>query len=138
MLFRSEIDSFYPYLFNLSEFDTLEHNTIFAPKDREFFNFPANEKLGFVYRDCNKTLVNKTLTWIQQAGVPSSQLVTYNFGCPSAFASPATSRPPSSSSSRTMSPTSLPTTSPVTMPTSPTSPRSSGSDRSMGFLTNRS
>jgi hypothetical protein len=89
MLFRSEIDSFYPYLFNLSEFDTLEHNTIFGLKDRGFFNLPANEKLGFVYRDCNKTLVDKTLTWIQQAGVPSSKLVTYNFGCPSAFASPS-------------------------------------------------
>jgi hypothetical protein len=89
MLFRSEIDSFYPYLFNLSEFDTLEHNTIFALKDRGFFDLPANEKLGFVYRDCNKTLVDKTLSWIQQAGVPSSKLVTYNFGCPSAFASPS-------------------------------------------------
>jgi hypothetical protein len=33
--------------------------------------------------------VNKWFAWFQQAGVPSSQLVTYNFGCPAVFASPS-------------------------------------------------
>ena len=88
MLFRSEIDSFYPYLFNITEFDSLDHNTVFGLRDRGFFNFPAKEKLGFIYRDCDKPLVDKWLGWIQQAGIPSSRLVTYDFGCPQVFASP--------------------------------------------------
>src|SRR6266542_4170194 len=89
ILFRSEIDEFYPYLFNISEFDTLDRNTVFALKDRGFFNIPPNEKVGFTYRNCDQPLVNKWMTWFQQAGVPSSQIVTYNFGCPAVFASPS-------------------------------------------------
>src|SRR5207248_9850806 len=34
-------------------------------------------------------LVNKWMSWFQQAGVPSSQIVTYNFGCPAVFANPS-------------------------------------------------
>jgi hypothetical protein len=89
ILFRSEIDGFYPYLFNISEFDTVDRNTVFALKDRGFFNIPPNEKVGFTYRDCDKPLVDKWLSWFQQAGVPSSQLVTYDFGCPAVFANPS-------------------------------------------------
>jgi len=87
MLFQDEIDAFYPYLFNISDFDVIDHNTVFALKDRGFFAMPG--KLGFIYRDCDKPLVNKWMSWFQQAGVPSSQLVTYDFGCPSVFASPS-------------------------------------------------
>jgi len=89
ILWRDEIDSFYPYLFNISEFDTIDKNTVFALKDRGFFNIPANEKIGFTYRDCDKPLINKWMQWFQQIGVPSSKLVTYNFGCPAVFASPS-------------------------------------------------
>jgi hypothetical protein len=89
ILFRSEIDQFYPYLFNISEFDTVDKNAVFALKDRGFFNVPANEKIGFTYRDCDKPLVNKWLGWLAQAGVSGSKLVTYNFGCPAVFASPS-------------------------------------------------
>jgi hypothetical protein len=87
MLFRDEIDSFYPYLFNISEFDTIDKNTVFALKDRGFFNIPG--KLGFTYRNCDQALVNKWFQWFQQAGIPSSQIVSYNFGCPAVFASPS-------------------------------------------------
>jgi len=89
ILFRDEIDSFYPYLFNISEFDTVDKNAVFALKDRGFFNVPAGQKIGFTYRDCDKPLVNKWLGWFQQVGIPSSQLVTYDFGCPAVFASPS-------------------------------------------------
>jgi hypothetical protein len=87
MLFRDEIDAFYPYLFNISEFDTIDKNTVFALKDRGFFNIPG--KLGFTYRNCDQPLVNKWFQWFQQAGIPSSQIVSYNFGCPAVFASPS-------------------------------------------------
>ena len=87
ILFRDEIDDFYPYLFNISEFDSLDRNAVFALKERGFFNIPG--KLGFTYRDCDKPIINKWMSWFQQAGVPSSQIVTYNFGCPSVFANPS-------------------------------------------------
>jgi hypothetical protein len=87
MLFQDEIDAFYPYLFNISNFDTIDKNTVFALKDRGFFNIPG--KLGFTYRNCDQPLVNKWFQWFQQAGIPSSQIVTYNFGCPAVFASPS-------------------------------------------------
>ena len=86
ILFRSEIDAFYPYLFNISEFDTLDRNTVFALKDRGFFKIPG--KLGFTYRNCDQPLVDKWLSWFQQAGVPSSQIVTYNFGLPGRLRQP--------------------------------------------------
>jgi hypothetical protein len=89
ILFRDEIDTFYPYLFNISEFDSIDRNAVFALKDRGFFNIPPNEKIGFTYRNCDQPLVNKWFQWFQQAGIPSSQLVTYNFGCPAVFASPS-------------------------------------------------
>jgi len=89
ILFRDEIDSFYPYLFNISEFDTVDKNAVFALKARGFFNIPPNEKIGFTYRNCDQPLVDKWFQWFQQAGIPSSQLVTYNFGCPAVFATPS-------------------------------------------------
>src|SRR5581483_6992363 len=88
ILWRDEIDTFYPYLFNISEFDTLDKNTVFALKDRGFFNIPANEKIGFTYRDCDKPLINKWMQWFQQIGV-ANKVVTYDFGCPAVFASPS-------------------------------------------------
>jgi len=89
MLWQSEIDSFYPYLFNISNLDTIDKNTVFALKDRGFFNMPANEKVGFTYRDCDKAIVSKWFAWFQQAGIPRSRVSAYNFGCPAVFASPS-------------------------------------------------
>ena len=37
ILFRDEIDDFYPFLFNISEFDSLDRNAVFALKERGFF-----------------------------------------------------------------------------------------------------
>jgi hypothetical protein len=89
-LTRSEKERFYPYLFNMAEYDTLARNTILGLRQRGFFDPAAGfKKLGFLYHDCDKGLVDTALTAIAQAGVPSSQLVTYNVGCPTTFASPA-------------------------------------------------
>ena len=87
-LFQDEVDDFYPYLFNISDLDTIDHNSVFALRDRGFFNVPAGEKIGFTYRDCDAPLVSKWMQWFQQIGV-SSKLVTYDFGCPAVFASPS-------------------------------------------------
>jgi hypothetical protein len=90
-LSKSNIDAFYPYLFNLVQFDALERNTILGLKQRGFFD-PANgfKKLGFIYQDCDAGLVNSATTAIQQAGVPSSQVVGFDVGCPATFSSPGT------------------------------------------------
>jgi hypothetical protein len=88
ILFRDEIDQFYPFLFNISEFDTLDRNAVFALKDRGFFNVAANEKIGFTYRDCDGPLVNKWFQWFDQIGI-KAKVVSYDFGCPAVFASPS-------------------------------------------------
>ena len=88
-LSRSEIERSFPYLFNLNEFDTLMRNTILALHQIGFFD-PANgfKKLGFVYQDCDKQLIDTAMKAIADVGL-SSSLVTYSVGCPSTFASPA-------------------------------------------------
>ena len=80
---ESQIDAGYPYLFVAATQDNLFFNTVFALRDRGFFD-PAQgfRKLGYFYRECIPEHPRKVLSWLQQAGVPSSQIVTYNFGCP--------------------------------------------------------
>ena len=86
----SEMNANYPYLFNTMTFDTLYKNTIFALRDRGFFSASNGfKKLGFIYRDCFKEVNTDFLSWLNQAGVPSSQIVTYGFGCPQGFATPS-------------------------------------------------
>jgi hypothetical protein len=86
----AERDKFYPYLFELSLFDTLYKDTVFALRDRGFFK-PENgfKKLGFPYRDCFPQLIDDMKDWFHQAGVTDAQLVPYSVGCPSVFASPS-------------------------------------------------
>lgn len=88
-LFANHQSRGYPYLFNLNLLDTTYKDTIFALKDRGFFA-AANgfQKLGFVYRDCEKPTIDSMLSWMHQAGLSDSQIVTYSVGCPSVFASP--------------------------------------------------
>ena len=90
-LFAASVQSkFYPYLFNFNTFDSLYHNTIFALKDRGFFAAGDGfKKLGFVYKSCYPQIIGEMTGWLQQAGVPSSAIVTYDLGCPSALANPS-------------------------------------------------
>jgi hypothetical protein len=81
----------YPYLFDFQLLDTVYRDAVFALRDRGYFT-SANgfAKLGFIYHDCDTKLIDSFKTWLGQAGVSSSQLVTYSVGCPTALASPST------------------------------------------------
>jgi hypothetical protein len=87
------LQRFYPYLFAKASVDTIYRNTVFALRDRGFFD-PAKgmQKLGFVHRSCTPPLVQAYKGWLHDAGVPDARLVTYDVGCPSGsgFSSPAT------------------------------------------------
>jgi hypothetical protein len=63
---------------------------VFELKNVGFFD-PAKgfRKLGFLYESCFPDVVNKELGWLRQVGISSSQLVTYNYGCPAALPSPS-------------------------------------------------
>jgi hypothetical protein len=80
----------YPYLFNLGTYDHLYRDTALGFRDRGAFD-PAQgfKKLGLIYRDCHKELVDEEFTALHQAGLADDQIVSYDFGCPSAFASPS-------------------------------------------------
>ena len=80
----------YPYLFDFNLLDTVYRDAILALRDRGFFT-SANgfSKLGFIYHDCDSSLVNRFEGWLAQSGVTSSKLVTYSVGCPTGLASPS-------------------------------------------------
>ena len=84
-------DQFYPYAFGTdATFELLYHNAVYGFQSLGVFN-PSNgfKKLGFVYRTCVPNVVSEFSSWLSQVGVTSSQIVSYNFGCPSAYASPS-------------------------------------------------
>jgi hypothetical protein len=88
-LSQLEVDKFYPLVFNLGGIKDMRYrNTVFALRDRGFFTASNGfKKLGIVYRDCNPDVIQKVMGWHAAIGVSSP--VTYNFGCPAAFASPS-------------------------------------------------
>jgi hypothetical protein len=80
----------FPYLFDLAQFDRLFRDTIFALRDRGFFQSAKGfKKLGIIYRSCFPELIAQTIAALHQSGVQDSQIVTYSMGCPSVFASPS-------------------------------------------------
>jgi hypothetical protein len=87
---NTEVSHDYPYLFPSQSIDDLNHNTVFALAARGFFS-PANgfNKLGFVYESCFPEMSGEIIGWLHQVGLSSSQIVTYDFGCPTGFASPS-------------------------------------------------
>ena len=86
----SQRDQFYPYLFSTGSYEEVYRNMVFALRDRGFFSASNGfKKLGLLYRDCFGELTTEVLRWLQQSGVPSSQVVTYDFGCPQGFSSPS-------------------------------------------------
>ncbi len=90
MLSEAQIQQFYPYLFDLDMLDTAYRNEIFAFHQLGYFS-PSNgfTKLGIIYRDCFPALFPEETSWLAQVGVPSSDIVSYDMGCPQAFASPS-------------------------------------------------
>jgi hypothetical protein len=87
---NSQLSQNYPYFFAGQSLDAADRNTVFALQARGFFS-PANgfTKLGFVYGDCFPELSGEIIGWLHQVGLSSSQIVTYDLGCPTPFASPA-------------------------------------------------
>ncbi len=90
LLTQKQAEDGYPYLFNLANLDRLLKDTVFAFRDRGAFK-PANgfAKLGLFYHDCHPELFEEEIGWLHQAGLDDSHIVTYNFGCPTAFANPS-------------------------------------------------
>ena len=72
----------YPYLFAEGSLDQLYRNTVFALKQRGFFD-PAKGfvKVGYLYRNCNPEIPGLVQGWLKQAGVASGAIVTFNEGC---------------------------------------------------------
>jgi hypothetical protein len=62
---------------------------VFALRDRGFFD-PAKgfQKLGFVYRSCHREVIDNFEDNLRTAGISGDKLVTYDVGCPAAFANP--------------------------------------------------
>jgi hypothetical protein len=87
---NAQLSQNYPYFFAGESLDTGDRNTIFALEARGFFS-PANgfKKLGFVYGSCFPEMSGEILGWLHQVGLSSSQIVTYDLGCPTPFANPA-------------------------------------------------
>ena len=87
---ESQRQQYYPYWFSTGTYDQAYRNMAFALRDRGFFSAGNGfKKLGFIYRDCFKEVNSDFLSWLNQVGVPSSQIVTYGFGCPQGFATPS-------------------------------------------------
>jgi hypothetical protein len=61
---------------------------VFALHQLGFFGAAKGfTKLGVLYRDC-VPLLGEFTSWLNQVGVTNSQIVTYDVGCPAAFATP--------------------------------------------------
>jgi hypothetical protein len=80
---------FYPYYFAMFTFETVYRDAVFALDQRGFFS-PSNgfKKLGILYRDCEAQLEPEFEGWLHQAGIPSSQIVPHDIGCPSSSFDP--------------------------------------------------
>ena len=90
ILNQKQMNAYQPYLFEFNSFDTLYHDTVVALAARGFFSASHGfKKLGIPYRDCYPELLQEEISWLNQAGVPSSKIVTSDVGCPATFASPS-------------------------------------------------
>jgi hypothetical protein len=86
----SQIQHDYPFLFSVGNLTVTYEDSVFALQKLGFFSASDGfQKLGLIYRDCFPDLVSDELAWLNQAGVPSSDISSYDMGCPSAFASPS-------------------------------------------------
>jgi hypothetical protein len=83
------VRDYYPYFFSFTAQDLVFRNGVFALKQLGFFD-PAGgfKKLGISYQDCQPEFLPEFLGWLQQVGVPSSQIVKFDVGCPSAQTPP--------------------------------------------------
>ena len=85
----AEEQHFYPYLFGKASAEMLYRDTVLALAQRGFFA-AANgfHKLGVIYEDCTPQLYGEVSGYLAKAGIGSSQIVSYDVGCPTGFTSP--------------------------------------------------
>ena len=89
LLPNSQMQKFYPYLFELNSLDTVYHDTVGGLAQRGWFTAAKGfSKLGLMYHDCYPEIHTEFMAWLAQAGVKPSQVEQVDVGCPSAFASP--------------------------------------------------
>ena len=88
---QSEQKQYYPYIFSsASTLESLYRNSVLALAGRGFFKASNGfQKLGFLYEDCVAQEPAEVEGWLHQVGLTSDQIVTYDLGCPSGFASPS-------------------------------------------------
>jgi hypothetical protein len=80
---------YYPYLFGTSLAENAYRNAIFALQQQGFFSAADGfTKLGLVYRDCEPEYLPEVEGFLDQVGVASSKIVTYDLGCSSALYAP--------------------------------------------------
>ena len=75
---RSAKEHYYPYLFGQAIADDVYRNAILGLAQRGYFSAKNGfEKLGFIYRTCDTSVIDTMKAAIAQAGVSSDQLVTF-------------------------------------------------------------
>lgn len=87
---QSQLEKFYPYLFEFNNTDSLYQTTITALNAQGFFSASKGfRKLGLIYQDCNPQHYAEVRALLAQYQVPASSIVTFDVGCPNPF-TPAT------------------------------------------------
>lgn len=90
LISNQDVKSSYPYLFGRESMDLLYSNTVFALKQRGFFSAGHGfKRLGVAYEDCEPQVDTELFQWLADAGLSGSQVVGYDFGCPTGFATPS-------------------------------------------------
>jgi len=80
---------FYPYILAFSTYESVYRDTVFGLKSLGFFDPTRGfKKLGYFFHNCDPRRIDVFRRSLQQT-VPDSQVVSYDLGCPTAFASPS-------------------------------------------------
>ena len=83
-----EQQEFYPYLFSEKLGEVLYKDTAYGLKQEGFFG-AGFKKLGIIYRDCVPEFYPEFIGWLNNAGIPSSQIISHDIGCPTGFDTPS-------------------------------------------------
>jgi len=87
---QRQADQGFPYIFALGKFDQLHRDTVFGFHDRGAFTAAKGfRKLGVFFHHCYPELMTQELAALHRIGLSDSQISTYDFGCPTAFATPS-------------------------------------------------
>lgn len=80
----------YPYLFAGAVMEVVDRNTVLALGQRGWFAAGNGfKKLGLLLRSCNAALPGELMSWLATVGVPASNVVKHDSGCPTATAPPS-------------------------------------------------